>query len=288
MGNKSAKKTNQMLEKQTNLANTAGTEFGDRSRQDYQGKDSLRNKIIGEYWNLYSGEGGDGEGGGGVDPTANVRMNEAMGTAREFMNTGGYTPEQKAEYLAYTGAVVPSFYQGLKGSMARANAATGGYSGYNTQSRALARDSARQGFLSNLEAKSGLESDIRNRRFQGMGAVGGFDTEYMNRLDRARAEAAANARAGAGRQDDYLRALTGLMGSYDDIPYANLQLGGYNQGMAGVNSRVSETPAWQQMAMGLIPSAANAALGIWGGGSKKPEYNANALGAANQYIYGPK
>jgi hypothetical protein len=194
-------------------------------------------------------------------------MNEGMDTAREFMNTGGYTPQQKAEYLAYTGAVVPSFYQGLRGNMARANAATGGYSGYNTQTRALNRDAARQGFLTNLEAKSGLETNIRDNRFRGMNAVGGFDTEYMNRLDKARAEASANARAGQNDRDSYLRALTGLMGSYDDIPYAGLQLSGYSQGMQGVNSRVSETPAWQQMALGLIPSAANAALGIWGGGS---------------------
>ena len=269
MGNKSAKKTNQMLEKQTNLANTAGTEFGDRSRQDYEGKDSLRNKLIGEYWNLYNDGGDDGGGGGGVDPTSLVRMNEGMDTAREFMNTGGYTPQQKAEYLAYTGAVVPSFYQGLKGQLSRANAASGGYSGYNTQTKALGRDAARQGFLSNLEAKSGLETNIRDNRFKGMGAVGGFDSEYMNRLDRARSEAAANARAGSDDRDQYLRNLTGLMGSYDDIPYGQMQLSGYGQGMQGVNSRVSETPAWQQMAMGLIPSAANAAMGIWGGGGGK-------------------
>lgn len=266
MGNGGASKTNKMLESQTKLANQAGSEFGDRSRQDYGNKDSLRNKIIGEYWNLYSGGGDDGGGGGGGDPTANVRMNEGMDTAREFMNTGGYTPQQKAEYLAYTGAVVPSFYQGLKGQMARANAATGGYSGYNTQSRALARDSARQGFLSNLEAKSGLESDIRNRRFEGMGAVGGFDTEYMNRLDRARAEASANARAGAGRQDDYLRALTGLMGSYDDIPYGQMQLSGYGQGSQNVQARRDETPMWQKMGADLLKTAAGAAMGGLTGG----------------------
>jgi hypothetical protein len=283
MGNKSQKKTNQMLQNQTNLANQFGSTMGERSSGEYDFKKDLRDQLVGEYWNLYKGSGEEDSGGGGeaapAGPTLEslVRMNEGMDTAREFMNTGGWTPEQIAQQKSWSTSPVAGLYEGLKRQMTLSGAGMGLPGSYSGAFSRLAADRAREmGEITN-RATMDIENDIRDRRMSGVGMVGGFDTEYMDRLEKARAEdRAAQERARARRRaasaaanderDSYLRALTGLMGSATDLPYAQLQLSGIQHGTDTVRSRVDETPTWQKMAGSLIPSAASAALGIFGGG----------------------
>ncbi len=287
MGNKSAKKTNQLLGQQTNLANTAGDIYGARSEADYTGKGGLRDALIGERWKRYnegvSGNGGAGGAGGGYLPydyVSDVRMNEAMPTAREFMNTGGYTPEQIAQNKSFMTGATSGLYEGLKRDLATRAAGMGTPGAYTGSASRLARDKSYAMNESLAGANMQLENAIREGRFKGMGAVGGYDTEYMNRMNEARdkleaakARAAAAAASGnaeqAARANSELNSLTALLGSYDDLDWAKMQLSGYGQGLQGVTSRVDETPAWQKMATSLIPSAVSAGIGAFSNPYKK-------------------
>lgn len=291
MGNKSQKKTNEMLAEQTRRANEAGDVFGGRSGQEYDYRTGLRGDITGKYWDLYNQAGADQGGGGGgggpapYDYLKDVRMNEAMGTARDLMNTGLWTPEQIAQSKSWSTAPISGLYAGIQNQLLRQRAGMGMPGTFGGGLGRLAREKAYEmGNIAN-QTSMDIERNIRENRIKGIGEVGGFDTEMMDRLERARAKveagrrAAAMARAGAdnaarSEQASYLGRLTGLMGGAEDLPYAGLQLQGYGQGLSGVTSRVDETPTWQKMAMGLIPSAASAAMGAFGGsygGRKKPQ-----------------
>lgn len=283
MGSGGKKKTNQLLNTQTNLANQFAGNLGGKGEEEYAWRTGLRGDLANEYWNLYRGQGtgasGGGGGGGYISP--GVRMNEAMGTARDLMNTGLWSPQQIAEHKSFATAPIPGIYEGLKRQLEMRQAGMGNPGVYGSGFGQLAREAAyRSGEIAN-KASMDVESDIRNRRTQGIGLVGGFDTEYMNRAEAEAARAnAARASAAAGRassQDNYLRRLEGLMGN--DLPYWDRQLAGINAGTGAVTSRVDETPAWQRALTGMIPAAASSAVGAFSNPFKRqpttPSYNPN-------------
>lgn len=267
MGSGGKKKTNQLLNTQTNLANQFASNLGGKGEEEYAWRTGLRGDLANEYWNLYKGGGsaGGGGGGGGGYSGPGVRMNEAMGTARDLMNTGLWTPQQIAEHKSFATAPIPGIYAGLKRELEMRQAGMGNPGTYGSGFAQLAREAAyRSGEIAN-KASMDVESDVRNRRTQGIGLVGGFDTEYMNRAEAqaARANAARSAAAGAraSSQDNYLRSLERLMGN--DLPYWDRQLAGINAGTGAVTSRVDETPLWQKALTSVIPSAASAAVGAF-------------------------
>ena len=276
MGNGGAKKTNQMLGQQTAANNALASNMGGKGEAEYAQRTGLRDEVLGEYRKRLNGEGefGGGGGGGGYAFTpGTARMNEGMGTAREFMNTGGWTPEQISNERSWSTAPISGLYEGLKNQLNRR--AVGSGVGYSGGMGRLARDSAYQMGDQANRTSMGINENVRNNRLAGMGAVGGFDSEFMNREDALRREANSNAasqaasRSSAANNDQawdmrYLQGMEGLIGN--DLPYWDRQQGAINSGTGTINNRVDETPAWQKMAMSLGPSAISAGMGAFTGG----------------------
>lgn len=257
MGNKSAKNTNRLLEEQRGRNNAAGDVFGDRSAAEYNWGSSARQDL----WNRYNALS---QGGGTIGGSAGTAdwWDPASDFYKNMMETGGMTDADKANYRSWTTAPISGFYTGLKNQMARANNALGGYAGYNSQNAKLTRDAARQGFLTAQESESGLLDKLNENKFRG---AAGYNSSFHK---------GSPGSAGVSSEDYYLNKMAGLMGDTKDLPYANLQLGGYGAGSANVNNRVDETPTWQKALMGAIPGVASAAVGAFtggGGGSKKPQ-----------------
>lgn len=261
MGNKSQKQTNQMLAGQTARNNAAGDVFGERSAAEYNWGSSARQDLWNEY-NRLRGEAPELTGGSAGTPDW---WDPAADFYKGMMETGGMTDADKTNYRSWTTAPIAGFYQGLKNEMARKNNAIGGYAGYNSQTAKLGRDAARQGFLTAQESESGLLDMINRNKFQG---AAGYNSSFHKG-----SPGSAGSRGGVGSSDYYLNKMEGLMGGVKDLPYANLQLGGYGAGTNSINSRVDETPAWQKALYNVVPAAASAAVGAFtggGGGSRKP------------------
>jgi hypothetical protein len=261
MGNKSAKKTNQMLAQQTAKQNQAGDVFGGRSAAEYDWKTSARQDL----WNQYAGRMGDApELVGGHAGTADW-YGPAADFYRSMMETGGMTDADKANYRSWTTAPISGFYTGLKNQLGRMNAATGGYSGYTSQAAKLTRDAARQGFHTAQESESGLLDMINRNKFAG---AGGLESSFHKGTP-----GSAGSRGGVGSQDYYLNKMEGLMEGTTDIPYGQMQMAGYGGGTNAVQSRVDETPWWQKAVVNAVPAAASAAIGAFGGGGSKKQQN---------------
>jgi len=271
MGNKSQKKTNQMLGQQTQAISQFGSHIGQAGQDEMAWKRGLRENIASTYWDKINGTGEEGGGGGGggapawVDPATGMRS-DIYGRYTNLADTGGWTDPEKTDFRSWTTAPIAGFYTGLKNQLTRANNATGGYAGYNSQTAKLGRDAARQGFLTALESESGLQDMIRSAKERG---IAGMSQTAENISGASRPMGGGGGGGGGeGDEDDYyLRRLEGLMGN--DLPYWQMQQGSYPQGTQSINARVDETPAWQKMAMSLAPSAINAGIGAFSGGGNR-------------------
>jgi hypothetical protein len=302
MGNGGAKKTNQMLGQQTAANNALASNMGGKGEAEYAQRTGLRDEVLGEYRKRLNGEGefGGGGGGGGYAFTpGTARMNEGMGTAREFMNTGGWTPEQISNERSWSTAPISGLYEGLKNQLNRR--AVGSGVGYSGGMGRLARDSAYQMGDQANRTSMGINENIRSNRLAGMGAVGGFDSEFMNREDALRREANSNAasqaasRSSAANNDQawdmrYLQGMEGLIGN--DLPYWDRQQGAINSGTQSVGMRQDETPLWQKSLASLGPSALSAGIGAFSGGgggfknpfsNKKPQASSGASSGYGAY-----
>jgi len=258
LGNKGAKKTNQLLAQQQQRNNAAADVFGGRSAAEYNWGSSARQDL----WDRYNALSQDApELTGGYAGTPDW-WDPAADFYKGMMETGGMTEADKANYRSWTTAPISGFYQGLKSELARKNNATGGYASYNSQAAKLSRDAARQGFLTAQESETGLWDMLNKNKFAG---AAGYNSSFHKG-----SPGSAGSRGGVGSQDYYLNKMEGLMEGTKDLPYANLQLGGYGAGSSNVNNRVDETPTWQKALMGAVPAAANAAVGAFtGGGGRK-------------------
>lgn len=279
MGNKSQKKTNQLLGNQTNLINQNAAANNARSGSEYDYRTSTRDYLTNSYKNLANGldingnpiaaSGGGGGGGGGeaawVDPATGMRQS-VYDQYKNLADTGGWTPDEMTNYRSWTTAPIAGFYTGLKNDLQRRNNAIGGFAGYNSQSAKMARDAARQGFQTAQESESGLQQMIRDAKLQGIQGMESTanDISAASRPRGGGGGGGGGGGAGSSEQDYYLRQLQGLMGGSEDLPYAQLGNQGLGMGTQSIAARVDETPAWQKMATSLIPSAANAALGAFG------------------------
>lgn len=289
MGNRSQKKTNEMLGQQTAAANQFAGNMGGYGAQEYAQRTGLRDQLTNEYWNLYRGTSAYGGGGGGGGAGYDVRMNEAMPTARELMNTGLWSPEQIAESKSWATAPITGIYEGLRNQMLRTGAGMGLPGAYSGAINRAAQDAAYRANQYAGQADMAIQKDIRDRRTQGIGLVGGFDTEFMNRQAQAAAAARAAANAGNAQQMAYLSHLEGLMGN--DLPYWDRQLAGLGAATGSVAARVDETPAWQRAAMSIIPAATSAAVGaFWNPSSRRTpnfvDYTPSPSADEYAYMYG--
>lgn len=241
------KQTNQLLNEQRQLGNQYAGQMGDRSQSEYDYKTGLRNRLTNELWNQY-GSAPTTTGGRAAGWNA-PGYQDIYNQYSDLSKTGGWTPEQMQGFRSWTTAPISGFYSGMKNQLERANAATGGFAGYNSQARALGRDAARQGYQTALESESSLQDKIRAAKLQGLQGM-------SSTLGQGWHQASAGSAGGPGTQDYYLRQLQGMMGDTTDLPYAQMAQQGYNQGYQGVVNRQQG----QGVPWGTIGSVAGTAL----------------------------
>ncbi len=249
-----ARKANNANLNTANAANQAyANTMGSRSENEYNYRTGLRGDITNQLWNKYQGAPTTTGGRAAYyDPYQNLRQ-DVYNQYADLAKTGGWTPEDIQGYRSWTTAPITGFYAGLKNQMARANNATGGYAGYNSQSAGLARDAARQGYLAALQSEGDLQDKIRAAKLQGLSGM----ASEAERLNAGYHAAVAGSAGGPGTQDYYLKQLMGMMGTAEDLPYAQLQATGLGLGNTNAAvARQAEIPAWQSAVAQYGPSVA--------------------------------
>jgi len=290
MGNKSAKKTNEMLGQQTTRSNAFADTMGSRGAEDRDYSTGSRGKIDQAYWDLYGGIGAGGGGGGGYRPMETIdlnwndpRANEAMAGYRNLRDTGGWSAPEMADFRARASSGQGGFFEGIKNQLSAAQAG-GGSVGYGSQMAKLARDAGRSLGESQLNAETDLQSQIRAAKERGLGGVERLDesligregsveekrnNELLRRLAARNANiSGANAAAGrrAGAASDAFREKMSILGELrglrgeggSDLAYADRQLAGLGQAAGTVSNRVNE-PGFFDRAMQLGGLAAGVA-----------------------------
>lgn len=270
MGSGGAKETNQLLGQQQDLANQFASTMGERGTQAYNQQNDIRNELLGDYRNLYSGtlNGGRGIGGGG-GPGGDIRN-----FWQNMFKTGGYSDADKGLILSNATGPISGMFEGIARNLA-SSAAGGGLPSYSGNVARATRDQAYAAGDMMKNVSAGLVDKILANKIQG-----------ANKIQSMRAAAAARAR-GAQQYNDqlqlqYLSRMQGLMP--EDLPYAQAQLAGMGQGLNAIQSRQSETPLWQKALASLPGQAAGAAMGAFmpspggkGGGLSMPEPGSAAL-----------
>lgn len=292
MGNKSAKKTNELLGQQTRRTQDIQDIAGQRSGEIYgAGRgdiDWARGNLRGMWDEL--GAGGGGGGGGGPAFEAMKFDSSTLPFYLKMMNEGGYSEADKANILSYATGPITGMFEGLKRNI-ESMAAGRGVPAYGSGMSRLARDQAYQG----SELAKGVAGDLAEKilasRFQGASGATGVESEKRafevserdKKLAAARARAAA---ASSGANADYahrmgiINAMLGLEGD-KDLAYMDRQLGAGGQAFAGIGSRVDETPLWQKGLFSALPAAVGAGVGAFTGGGYNP------MSAFKKKGYGP-
>lgn len=288
MGSGGAKTTNRMLQDQTNKANARSDQFTGMGNEIFRGAQNERDWLLGEYRNLYRGDGGGvaGAGGGGGIPN---RRNKTWGFYNNLMNTGGWSPEEIALEQSLSAAPARGIFEGLKRQLATRGAGGGSFT--SGMSR-LAREGAYEATSAYDRALSRISGDIRAGKERGAAGVRGLDKEFMARQRANAARRASNARAGEAERIGYLRDIERLAGFGQDLPYYGLGEGSAGRAVGSISNRRDETPAWQRALTNIIPSAAGAAVGAFTGGSRFrsgnpiPNYIPRMSDDEARYIYG--
>ena len=100
------------------------------------------------------------------------------GNFKNFAETGGWSPEEMADFRARASSGTPQLYDQMRNEMVRGRTVQGGYGpGYGTAMSALARDKAEQMRQAQLGAETSLAESIRQGKQwgseQGAGAAKG-------------------------------------------------------------------------------------------------------------------
>lgn len=185
------------------------------------------------------------------------------GNFKNFAETGGWSPEEMADFRARSSSGIPGFYGGMRDELNRGRTVQGGYGpGYTEAGSQMARDRSRAMGEAQLGAETSLASSIREgKRWgseQGVGAARG-ELEQMTggqgQLDTiAQKIADMNRQAAASRnasRDRDMAMRLGLIDRYTglaretggELSYASPELAAYG-GYAG--TRWPNTPAQQQ------------------------------------------
>jgi hypothetical protein len=281
MGNKSAKKTNQMLEEQTRRTQDIQDIAGQRSGEIYGAGRGDIDWARGNLKSMYDALGaGGGDGGGGGPAFEAMEFNSStLPFYLQMMNEGGYSEADKANILSYATGPITGMFEGLRRNL-QSMASGRGIPAYGSGLSRLARDQAYAGGEMAKGVAADLAEKILASRFQGASGATGIESEKRafevserdKKLADARARAAA---ASAGANADYahrmgiINAMLGLEGD-KDLAYMDRQLGAGGQAFGGISSRVDETPLWQKALVSAVPSAIGAGIGAISGGGYNP------------------
>jgi len=282
MGSGGAKKTNQLLQNQTNTVNTLEREIGNRSQQAYSQQGDLRNELLNNYRGLYSSVGSDsggGGGGGGGGYTPVEWSSSSMPFYTEAMNTGLYDDTRRGLAESYATGPITGMYDSLMRTIAQQRAGQG-LTSYGGGTERLARDRGYAMTNAALGAKLGINKEIDENRFRGAGGVTGlesekraFESSERSRAASAAASAASRAASSASADRAYQMAILGRMEGLmpEDLPYIDRQLAANQLATGTITSRVNETPLWQRTLASVVPAAAGSVVGAFTGGGSIPK-----------------
>ncbi len=167
------------------------------------------------------------------------------GTFKNFAETGGWSPQEMADFRARAASGTPQLFNQLRDEMSRGRTVQGGYGpGYGTSMAQLARDKAEQIRQAQLGAETSLASSIREGKQWGgqmgsqtaqteLGQMGTGQKEAMSideKIRQINAAAAASRNAGAqanlAQRLGLINSITGLAGRTGAQPtYLGLGLG---------------------------------------------------------------
>lgn len=97
---------------------------------------------------------------------------EVPGYYRNFAETGGFSPEEKENFIRRATGVVPAMYARQKDESSRRLALQGGYMpGFTSSQARLTRQGAQEGAKATLGAQVDLADQIRTGKFAGIGGL---------------------------------------------------------------------------------------------------------------------
>jgi hypothetical protein len=252
--------------------------MGGRADEQYAKKNQFQDMMMGQYQNLLNQAGAGtldmGSAGGWVGPD----YSGVQGDWENLKDTGGWSDRDKAAFSAVTTAPISGFYTGMKNDLARANAATGGYAGYNSQAAKLGRDAAKQGYLTALESEGTMQKDIRDRKLQAL--------QSLTQMAQSKAHSTPGSAGSYGATMDILGRMQGLGAGINDLPYSGMQAGSFGPAIGSITSRVDETPGWQKALQSFGGPLISAGLGAFGGGGGAPKKSVSGGAASGFGAYG--
>ena len=106
------------------------------------------------------------------------------GNFKNFAETGGWSPQEMADFRARSSAGLPEMYGNMRGELMRGRTVQGGYGpGYNEATSQMSRDSARSLAEANLGAETNIANSVRQGKMwgseQGHGAATGELDQMM-------------------------------------------------------------------------------------------------------------
>lgn len=249
-----AKGDKKKMQQAANTANTANQEGLDRLRneaiipmtnnsQNYYNQAAQQsfgdyNDIMNRYRKLSEDESFRNQPGlERVGYNTSPEMQEAFGGYREFMNTGGYSPDQIRDMRARGVSPIRASYQNALNEVNRQKNLAGGYSPNAGALRAkMASSQAQQMSDAVQNVNAGLAEAINKGRQFGISGMGGLSTTDTGfRQQAALANQAAGLDIARNRlYDPRFGALQGMAQLYGTAPGAATAFG--NQAQQGINS----------------------------------------------------
>jgi hypothetical protein len=211
------------------------------------------------------------------------------GNFKNFAETGGWSPEEMADFRARAASGTPQLYDQMMQEMQRGRTVQGGYGpGYGTSMAAAARDKAEQIRQAQLGAETSLADSIRQGKMwgseQGAGAAKGelgqmetgqkeamsIDEKIRQINAQAAASRYASSQANLAQRLGLINNITGLAGrTGGDLSYLGAATGaaggqaGANLGYLGSYGQTQQKgPSFWDKLIGGVGSAAGAAAGL--------------------------
>ena len=198
MGNKQAKKNNQLIDQERQRAQGQQDEAMSYLKPERHAAKKMGDSEREEVWNNYrrfaSGEafkgmggGGSGGGGGYTPQTYNPEKaalsgysREAAGGYRDFAHTGGWSSADQINFRNRANRKSDAFYDSLGGDIERQNRLSGGNLGFSASLSRLARQKAQAGQAAMTDAEIEMQGNIRQNKLHGLGGLAGVGGEETN------------------------------------------------------------------------------------------------------------
>lgn len=228
--NREAKKTNRMLDREYNDQRRDYTDYRN-TRQGYS--DEARARSDRAFDTAFSGyedilnEPRNSAGSryykdfaetGGLDDE-NIRRIRGNGVFDEFARTGGLSDEDIANMRLQGSRVIPGFFDAVRRNVDKSANIQGYSPGYSSQTRAIARDSARGAADAALDTELGITNTRNEGRKWGASSLSGAESDLVGALQRGKMFGIEGMdRSDMASRADRLAALSGIRGLRTDTP----------------------------------------------------------------------